>query len=92
MKYVPTEEFRTKYEAVIKEFHGAERHDCMIYGIPVVSQVSFRLNEFIDNQTQNGEYDLLTQFYFDVFPSYFLSYGIFIFSAVKVVQIIMHEE
>uniref|UniRef100_A0A8R1YL92 G protein-coupled receptor n=1 Tax=Pristionchus pacificus TaxID=54126 RepID=A0A8R1YL92_PRIPA len=86
MKYVPTEEFRTKYEAVIKEFHGAERHDCMIYGIPVVSQVSFRLNEFIDNQTQNGEYDLLTQFYFDVFPSYFLSYGIFIFSAVKVLR------
>ncbi|GMS94818.1 hypothetical protein PENTCL1PPCAC_16993, partial [Pristionchus entomophagus] len=70
LKYIPTVEYRKEIQGVIAELHGAGPKDCRIYGVPKFSK--------------NGEYDLMTMIYFDVFPSYFSSYGLFVFTAIQI--------
>uniref|UniRef100_A0A8R1YDZ4 G protein-coupled receptor n=1 Tax=Pristionchus pacificus TaxID=54126 RepID=A0A8R1YDZ4_PRIPA len=38
VNYVPSNEFRMKYQQIITDLHGSNSDECLIYGIPVVAE------------------------------------------------------
>lgn len=49
VNYVPSNEFRMKYQQIITDLHGSNSDECLIYGIPVVAEVRHHFKIFLQS-------------------------------------------